>query len=148
VHGERLKAVPRPWLDTLINNAPPSVSVNANVAPPGPTPTPVTTKTPEELKLQLLRVKLHPSVLSLVYRLKNKEEPANLAWVSGDRKAEVQVWLTKKSDAAKAKLKELGFETLLDQSGTTLMVGRIPLDKLEALAELDFVRYMSPQISR
>jgi hypothetical protein len=68
--------------------------------------------------------------------------------VSGDRKAEVQVWLTKKSDAAKAKLKELGFETLLDQSGTTLMVGRIPLDKLEALAELDFVRYMSPQISR
>jgi len=129
-------------------NAPPSVSVNANVAPPGPTPTPVTTKTPEELKLQLLRVKLHPSVLSLVYRLKNKEEPANLAWVSGDRKAEVQVWLTKKSDAAKAKLKELGFETLLDQSGTTLMVGRIPLDKLEALAELDFVRYMSPQISR
>jgi len=28
------------------------------------------------------------------------------------------------------------------------MVGRIPLDKLEALAELDFVRYMSPQISR
>lgn len=63
-------------------------------------------------------------------------------------KAEVQVWFNDKSDAARAKLKQLGFETLVDQPGAKWVIGRIPLDKLELLAGLDFVRYVSPQLSR
>jgi hypothetical protein len=58
------------------------------------------------------------------------------------------VWLTAKSDAARIKLKELGFEVVLDSSTSTLMIGRLPMEKLELLAELEFVRYVSPQISR
>ena len=63
-------------------------------------------------------------------------------------KAEVQVWLNGKTDEVRAKLKELGFEVVVDHTGSNLMIGRIPIDKLELLAELEFIRYVSPQISR
>ena len=39
-------------------------------------------------------------------------------------KAEVQVWLTEKSEANLAKLKELGFEVILDAKSPRLIVGR------------------------
>ena len=63
-------------------------------------------------------------------------------------KAEVQVWLTEKSPEALAKLKELGFEVVLDAKSTKLIIGRISIDKLEALADLKFVKYVSPQVSK
>jgi len=63
-------------------------------------------------------------------------------------KAEVQVWMTEKSAEAMAKLKDLGFEVVLDQKNSSLIIGRLPIEKLEALADLKFVRYVSPQMSR
>ena len=65
-----------------------------------------------------------------------------------DGKAEVQVWFKVKSDEARAKLKELGFEIVLDPASSNLMIGRVPIDKVELLADLEFVRYVSAQISR
>ncbi len=43
-----------------------------------------------------------------------------------------------------SKLKELGVEVLLDPTTSKLVIGRLAVDKLEALAALDFVRYVSP----
>jgi hypothetical protein len=45
-----------------------------------------------------------------------------------------------------SKLKELGLEVVLDQKTSKLVIGRIAIDKLEALADLKFVRYVSPQL--
>ena len=105
---------------------------------------------PEEQRLNALRSKLHPGLLAVVTRLRNKEaSPTNdeQRFVR-DGKAEVQVWMTEKSAEAIAKLKELGFEVVLDQKNSSLIIGRLAIEKLEALADLKFVRYVSPQMSR
>ncbi|HXG66206.1 MAG TPA: hypothetical protein VNO70_13980, partial [Blastocatellia bacterium] len=59
-------------------------------------------------------------------------------------KAEVQVWVTDKSAETMAQLRELGFEVVLDPKTAKLVIGRVPLDKLAALAELGVVRYVAP----
>lgn len=120
-------------------NAPPTVSV--------------TTALPasiEEERAARLRLKLQPEILAFVKRLDQKQQPeiVNHGGFVRDRKAEVQLWLTDKSELTKAKLKELGFEVVLDHASSNLMIGRIPIDKLALLADLGFVRYVSPQISR
>lgn len=92
--------------------------------------------------------KLHVSVLHLVERLRKQQTnpTADEAKFVRDGKAEVQVWLTEKSDEALAQLKALGFDVMLDVKTSKLIIGRVPLDKLEALAKLKFVRYISPQM--
>jgi len=94
--------------------------------------------------------KLNRSVLTVVERLRKKEAltSADEAGFIRNGKAEVQVWLTEKSEANLAKLKELGFEVVLDPKSPRLIIGRISIDKLEALAELTFVSYVSPQVSK
>ena len=103
----------------------------------------------EERAARLL-MKLQPEILALVQRLAQKQQPeiVNHGGFVRDRKAEVQLWLTEKSELTKAKLKELGFEVVLDHASSNLMIGRIPIDKLALLADLEFVRYVSPQITR
>ncbi|MDQ3174542.1 MAG: hypothetical protein M3Q91_12680 [Acidobacteriota bacterium] len=68
-------------------------------------------------------------------------------FIRGGR-AEVQIWLTDKSSDALAKLKELGFEVVLDSKTVKLVIGRLPIENLQKLAELKYVRYVAPQISR
>jgi len=101
---------------------------------------------PAEKKQAQLRTRLHPAILGVVDRLKNKT-PAGTdeATFIRDGKAEVQVWLTDKSAESLATLKGLGFEVLLDPKSAKMVIGRLPVEKLEALAELSFVRYVSPQ---
>src|SRR5262245_23662745 len=93
---------------------------------------------PEERRLNALRSKLHPTVLAVVLRLRNKQATANVDEQQFVRegKAEVQVWVTEKSVAAVAKLKALGFEIVLDQKSSKLIIGRLPIEKLEGLADL------------
>ena len=107
-------------------------------------------KSPEEQRLDRIRAKLHPSIIALIQRLNRKEVLAGAdeaQFVSAD-KATVQVWLSDKSDVTRAKLKELGFEILLDPTTSRLIIGRLSIDKLEALAALDFVKYVAPQVSK
>src|SRR6266403_1824475 len=108
------------------------------------------TLSPEEKKRADLQSKFHPSVLTVIDRLKDpKAKPsADEAKFIHNGKAEIQIWLTEKSDANMAKLKELGFEVVLDPKTATLVIGRIPIEKLAVLAELKFVRYVGPQMSR
>jgi Ca-activated chloride channel family protein len=102
---------------------------------------------PEELRREQLRTKIHPSILAVIERLKKKDTnpSAEEARFIRNGKAELQIWLTDKSDEALAKLKELGFEVVLDPKTSKLVIGRLPIEKLEALADLKFVRYVAPQ---
>jgi hypothetical protein len=123
-----------------------TVTVTAGVAElqePYSTPKP----SPEEARREQLRTKVHPSILAVIERLKKKDKnpgAAEAAFIRGG-KAELQIWLTDKSDEALAKLKELGFEVVLDPKTSKLIIGRLPLEKLEALADLKWVRYVGPQ---
>jgi len=109
-----------------------------------------TKPSPEEEKRQLLLPKLHPSILAVIERLNSKEEKAGVDEVRFIRngKAELQVWLTEKSTETLAKLKELGFEVVLDPKTAKLVIGRLSIENLEKLAGLKFVRYVAPQIAR
>jgi Ca-activated chloride channel family protein len=107
------------------------------------------TRSPAEQKRRQLLAKLNPSILALIDRLKDKNAKpgADESKFVRDGKAELQVWLTDKSSAAIEQLKRLGFEVVLDPKTAKLVIGRLPLEKLEALAELEFVRYIAPQMA-
>ncbi|MFN2531119.1 MAG: VIT and VWA domain-containing protein [Pyrinomonadaceae bacterium] len=94
--------------------------------------------------------RLQPSLLEIVERLKTKNstpsEGEKQFVVNG--KAEVQIWLVEKSDDVLAKLKELGFEVVVDPKTSKLVIGRLPIEKLEALSTLNFVRYVAPQFAK
>jgi Ca-activated chloride channel family protein len=104
---------------------------------------------PEDDKRQQLMTRLNPSLVALVDRLKNKNAKAGAdeAKFVHDGKAEIQVWLTDKSAETIAQLKQLGFEVVLDPTTSKMVIGRVPIEKLAALAELKFVRYIAPQMS-
>ena len=102
---------------------------------------------PEEKRRAELQSRLHPSILAVVDRLKTKNANAGAdeAKFIRDGKAEIQIWLTDKSAENLAKLKELGFEVVLDPKSAKLIIGRLSIEKLEALANLQFIRYVAPQ---
>lgn len=90
--------------------------------------------------------KLHPSLAAVVERLKSKASPAaDEAKFVSNGKAEVQIWLTEKSPEALEQLKKLGFEIIVDAKSSKVIIGRLPVEKLAALAELSFVKYVAPQ---
>lgn len=104
---------------------------------------------PEELQRRELIAKLHPSLIAVIDRLKKNDSNASPGEAKFVRngKAEIQIWLTDKSAVNLAKLKELGFELVLDPQSAKLVIGRISLEQLGALSELKFIRYVSPQLS-
>jgi TonB family protein len=104
----------------------------------------------EELKRQQLLAKLHPSIASIIERLKERSARASAdeAQFVREGKAEIQVWLTDKTVEAINELKQLGFEVVLDPKTAKMVIGRIQIDKLATLAELKSVRYVAPMKSR
>jgi hypothetical protein len=105
--------------------------------------------TPEQKQRADLLSRFHPSVLAVIDRLKGKTlaAPDESKFVRNG-KAEVQIWFTDKSDEAMAKLKELGFEIILDPKTAKMVIGRLPIEKLALLAELKTIRYEAPQVLR
>jgi Ca-activated chloride channel family protein len=103
---------------------------------------------PSEEKRQDALRKLHPSVLAVIDRLKDKNSVAGAdeAKFIHNGKAEIQIWLTEKSDETIAALKALGFEVVLDPKSAKMVIGRLPIEKLAALADLKTVRYVAPQM--
>jgi Ca-activated chloride channel homolog len=103
---------------------------------------------PEEQKRLQLLTKLHPAILAVIERLKNKQtQPsADEAKFIRDGKAEVQIWLNVKTPEVLAILKELGFEVVLDPKTAKLVIGRLPVESLQKLAELQSIRYVAPQM--
>jgi Ca-activated chloride channel family protein len=104
--------------------------------------------TPEEKKRADLQSKFHPSVLAVIDRLKDKKPAPGADEVKFIRngKAEIQIWLNDKSDETMAALKALGFEIVLNPKTAKVVIGRMPVEKLAALAELKSVRYVGPQM--
>jgi Ca-activated chloride channel family protein len=105
---------------------------------------------PEERKRADMQSKLHPSILKVIDWLKAPKAGAlsDEAKFVRDGKAEIQIFLTEKSDATMAELKKLGFEVVLEPKTAKLVIGRLPVEKLAALSELKFVRYVSPQMNK
>ncbi len=81
--------------------------------------------------------KLHPSLTAVIAG--NKQA----AFVHNG-KAEIQIWLVEKNAGVIAQLKQLGFEVSSDPSGSNLIIGKLAVEKLAKLAELQFVRFVAP----
>jgi len=132
-------------------NSPPVVSsVTATVGTPTATPEAdqvMRVLSPDE---QQLEQKLHRSLRVVVEKLKRKEalSSADGPGFIRNGKAEVQIWLTEKSPLVMTKLRELGFEVILDAKNSKLIIGRLPIEKLEPLVRLNFVKYVSPQTTK
>lgn len=70
---------------------------------------------------------------------------ANEAYFVKDGKAELSITLTDKSSAAIIeKLKKLGFEVTSENG--TIVSGRIAVEKISALAELEEVKFVLPNV--
>ncbi len=132
---------------STVNGAPPPPRARAMVAIDEAEA--LRTLSPAEQKRAALQSKFHPSVLAVIDRLKDSKlsPAADEAKFIHNGKAEIQIWLTEKSAETLAKLKELGFEVVLDPKTVKLVIGRLPIEKLAALAELKSVRYVAPQVS-
>ena len=104
---------------------------------------------PEEQKRIASQSKFHPAVLLVIDRLKARNPIAGVdeaKFIHND-KAELQIWFTDKSEEAMAKLKELGFEIILNPKTAKMVIGRLPIEKLAALADMQSIRYVAPQTS-
>lgn len=103
----------------------------------------------EQQKLLELQSKLHPSLFAVVERLRKSGAPAaDESKFVRDGKADVQIWLTEKTPEVLAQLRRLGFELVLDPQSAKLVIGRLPLEKLAALAEVKAVRFVAPQTEK
>lgn len=97
-------------------------------------------------KRQQILAKLHPSIAAVVERLKRKNArpSAEEAKFVRNGKAEIQVWLTSQSPEVITQLKRLGFEVVLAPKTAKMIIGRVPVENLAVLAELEAVRYVAP----
>ncbi len=102
--------------------------------------------TPEQEKLRRLAIKTADSVFKLVERLeKGAAASEDEAKFVRDGKAEITVRLKELKPATVEELKKLGFEVLTELSSANAVVGRIAIEKLAMLAELEAVTFISPQ---
>ncbi len=128
---------------------PKAAAVNGVVMMDGREADEVRALSPDEQKRADMQTKLHPSILKVIDWLKTPKAGAlsDEAKFVHDGKAEIQIFLTEKSDATMAELKKLGFEVVLDPKTAKIVIGRLPIEKLAALSELKFVRYVAPQMN-
>jgi hypothetical protein len=113
----------------------------------GAPPPPKAPKTAGELHDEMLKSKMHSWVYALTSRLKNNVAiPAeNESQFVREGKASVELELSGISDNVRAKLKAAGFEILKENK--TKLSGRISIDKLASLADIDEVKLILPLIN-
>jgi len=128
---------------------------SAQISPPKSSPLPSVNETVSITKSEPSRadakfVKLHQSLVAVIERLEKKQMKPALAEAQfvRDGKAELQIWLTEKTPEVMAQLKRLGLEVLLEAPNGKLVIGRLPVEKLAALAELRFVSYAAPHTTK
>ncbi len=124
--------------------APASMPMNQRVFVAAETVEVSRSDSPEEAKRRAVLAKLSPELAAYAEQLKDKQKPPAAAFVR-DGKAQVQVWLKDKSPATLAELKKLGFEVVLEPTMVNLLIGQLPAENLQKLAELDAVRYVAVQ---
>ena len=100
----------------------------------------------QNVQIEIKPNKYSSAVKALVERLKNKTAAAaDEAKFVQNGKAELIVRLTDLKPEAVEQLKKLGFEVLTEMPSANAVVGRIAVEKIAALAELDGVTFISPQ---
>lgn len=129
------------------SKAPVTVTQNLSqpqVIEPGQPPPP---PSPEELCLRSLKEKVHSWLYAVIERLNKPEtKPGpNESLFIRDGKAAIQIVIKDKSPETLEKLKAVGFETDSAKNGTRLF-GRISIEKLVELAEMDQVSFIFPKI--
>jgi hypothetical protein len=102
---------------------------------------PVMADTKPASERALLESKLHPALLEAFDCWKKSGQDCKLV---KDGTVEVQLWLTDDSTAVLDQLKALGFTTSQALHGEKALVGRLPAEKLAALAKISAVRFASP----
>ncbi|HLM01901.1 MAG TPA: TonB family protein [Pyrinomonadaceae bacterium] len=102
---------------------------------------------PAAKRQKLIDEKFHLWLADLAARLdRNVSQPAaNEAKFIRGGKAQIQLWLTEKTPATIEKLKQLGFE-IVSEKDEKIVTGRISLEKLVALTEIEQVRYVLPSL--
>ena len=103
---------------------------------------------PEERRALLARVKLAPALQNLAATLAKEGKNGDLDKPGVPKvekgRVEVQIWLNSLPPDGLAKLKALGFELSATLTPNKLLLGTVAVDKLDALAELGFVRRVEP----
>jgi len=100
----------------------------------------------QNVRVEIKPNKYHSLVRALIERLKNNRQPsADEAKFVLDGKADVVVRLKELKPETVAELKKLGFEVLTEMASAKAVVGRIAIEKIAALAEIDAVTFVSPQ---
>jgi Ca-activated chloride channel family protein len=103
---------------------------------------------PAQIRERRIAAKYSGSVAALVARLASKtaaapDEPTFVR----DGRADLLVRVADLGPETLAALKSAGFEILTDVPSINAVVGRIAIEKIAALAELDAVTFISPQTS-
>jgi hypothetical protein len=103
-----------------------------------------TAKTQAEIHEAMLKAKMHNWVYALMERISKgySKKADNESLFVRDGKASIVVDLTSVSDAVREKLRSAGFE-IVSEKGLRL-TGRISIEKLAALAEIDEVKLITP----
>ena len=101
----------------------------------------------QNFQIEVKPNKYSSSVRALVERLKsNQLKPsAEEAKFVRDGKADIVIRLTELKPEIIAELKTLGIEILTEMPSANAVVGRIAIEKIPALAEIEAVTFISPQ---
>lgn len=108
----------------------------------------LTAMKPEERRALLSQVKLAAALRGLAEKVKKEGSggslnTAGLPKVEKSR-VEVQIWLNALPADGLMKLKQLGFELVATLTPNKLLLGTLPVERLDALVELPFVRRVEP----
>lgn len=110
-----------------------------NPSPPSPP------LTPETMRTKNLKAKFHAWVYALVDRLEKKTAAGpNEALFVRDGKAEIRISIVGKSSDVLDKLQKAGFEIVSEKGD--VFIGRMAIEKVAALAEIDKVVLVLPKI--
>ena len=115
-------------------------------APPARPAVPAAQLSPEEMRKQRLKQKLHSWIYDLSIRipLGDFRMTPNDALFVHDGIAEIRVELTSVTPEVIDKLRSTGFEVVTE--GRTYVTGRLAIERLAALAEFDEVKLVAPQL--
>jgi len=138
-----------------VDNSAPQIVLGAMptpTPPPSPLKTPAAKTTPksgepahaaQDRERRSMERKLQPAVLSaLDCSRQGTKTAAPCANVQAGKIA-LEVWLTADSAALREQLRALGFELKRDHGAQKMLAGNLAVDKLEALARLDAVQFVS-----
>jgi Ca-activated chloride channel homolog len=92
---------------------------------------------------RLLESKLQPAVLAALDCFRKATNSGSSCTGINAGKIAIEVWLTEDSPAVRAQLHALGFDVKQDRPATKTLAGNFAVDKLEDLAKLSFVKFVS-----